>query len=84
MDISSTGLPNQLGSASSQPASQIFNQLHELYNVLQGYYPDWCRENPILSIVRKYSDAELGDLAVNWKQCIDHYETQLRATAPVV
>jgi len=84
MDNSSTSLPNQLGSASSLPDSQIFNQLYQLYNVLQSYYPDWCRENPILSIVRKCSDAELGDLAVSWEQFIDGHEAQLRAAAPVV
>ena len=65
-------------------ASQIFNQLNQLYNVLQSYYPDWCRENPILPIICKCSDAELGDLAVSWKQWIDIYEVQLFQPAPLV
>lgn len=65
-------------------ASQIFNQLNQLYSELQIFFPDWCRENPFVSIVRKCPDAELGNLAVSWKQWIDVCEAQIGSAAPVV
>ena len=78
------GPSNPQGSASSLPDSPILNQLRQLYNTFQGYYPDWCRGNPFESLVSNRSDTELGNLAVSWNQCIVDYHVQLFAPAPMV
>ena len=87
MNILSTGRLSEQGSAPSLADSQIFSQLNRLYTVytvLQGHYPDYCRENPFWSLVGRCSPAELGVLAGTWNQWINNHQVQLCVPAPMV
>jgi len=77
-------LPDRQGSAATLSASQIFIELNQLYAVLQIYYPSWCQENPLCSLVEGLSDTDLCGLVVNWKKWIEDFQTQLSTAAPMV
>ena len=63
---------------------QIISLLRRLYAMLQGFYPDLCRDNPFLSLVQERTYAELCELHVAWTQSIEDCQAQLRAVVPEV
>ena len=79
------GAQNQHGSTVSLPVDQPSlqpDQLYGLYGVLQGFYPDWSRQNPFWPLVQGRSDAQLSEMFVTWTHCIEHAKAQLSAAVP--
>lgn len=74
----STGVHNPEESTPSLSASQILPQLNQMYVMLQAMYPGWSQHS-FRSLVDGRSDAQLGELHVNWAQYLEYGQAQLCA-----
>ena len=78
------GAHSQQGSDPYLFPAQIIAQLNQLYAMLQGFYPEWCRNNPFWPLVQGRSSHQLYELHVTWTQSIKDCQAQLRAPVPLV
>ena len=78
-----TGANRQQGPTSSLSARQIYAQLDQLYATLRGFIPEWCQENPFLSVVGGLSELQLSEVCGTWTQWIEYYQAQLPAAVPM-